>query len=359
MMLPYLTADLPGIGGTLRASNDDFVVDEIPAYSAAGTGDHVFVRIEKRGLTTSHAVERIARALGVAPRDVGIASMKDRHAVTRQWLSLPPPATPEQARALAIEDIVVLEAERHPQKLRTGHLRGNRFTLRVRGIGEAHAATARVERILAQLATPPGTPNWYGEQRFGRRGDNAARGRAIALGHDKPPRDRRLARLLLSALQSELFNAWLTARMARGDYARVLDGDVMHKRGGGLFDCTDTATDQPRLERGEIVVTGPMFGERMRGPRAGSDAAQRELDVLAAADLATDAFSRVRALAEGTRRDAAIEVGEPRIAIAGDDVIEVAFVLPAGGYATVVMRELMKVEAVPPAADVESDSALQ
>ena len=174
MDLPYLTSALPGIGGVLRTVPEDFIVDEIGAYSPSGAGDHVFVRIEKRGLTTAQAVQRIARALGVNERDVGVAGMKDRHAVTRQWLSLPPPVTPEQATALALEDVRVLEAVRHGHKLRTGHVRANRFVLRVRGVGpEVGDAEARAKAILDVLARPPGAPNFYGEQRFGREGDNA------------------------------------------------------------------------------------------------------------------------------------------------------------------------------------------
>ncbi len=89
MTLPYLTSELAGTGGTLRTSDDDFAVDEELPYAPAGTGDHVFVRIEKRGLTSPEAAHAIARALGIRDRDIGIAGMKDRRAVTRQWLSLP------------------------------------------------------------------------------------------------------------------------------------------------------------------------------------------------------------------------------------------------------------------------------
>lgn len=336
MDLPYLTSALPGIGGVLRTVPEDFIVDEIGAYSPAGTGDHVFVRIEKRGLTTAQAVQRIARALGVGERDVGVAGMKDRHAVTRQWLSLPPPVTPEQATALALDDVRVLEAARHGHKLRTGHVRANRFVLRVRGV--AADAEARAKAILEVLARPPGAPNFYGEQRFGREGDNAARGRELLAG-GKPPRDRKLARLLVSALQSELFNAWLTARMNDGLYARVLAGDVMHKLGGGMFTCEDAATDEARLAAGELVVTGPMFGDKMRA--AAGDAAAREDAILAAAGLGRDSFASVRAIAEGTRRDASIQVGEPSVTAEGE-TLEVAFTLPGGAYATTVMREVMK-----------------
>ena len=339
MDLPYLTSALPGIGGVLRTVPEDFIVDEIGAYSPSGAGDHVFVRVEKRGLTTAHAVQRIARALGVGERDIGVAGMKDRHAVTRQWLSLPPPVTPEQALALSIEDVRVLEAVRHGHKLRTGHVRANRFVLRVRGVGpEVGVAEARARAILDVLAKPPGAPNFYGEQRFGREGDNAARGRELLAG-GKPPRDRKLARLLVSALQSELFNAWLTARMTDGLYTRVLAGDVLHKLGGGMFTCDDAATDEARLAAGELVVTGPMFGDTMRA--AAGDAAAREDAILAAAGLARDSFASVRAIAEGTRRDASIQVGEPSVTADGE-TLEVAFTLPGGAYDTTVMREVMK-----------------
>lgn len=339
MDLPYLTAALPGIGGVLRASPEDFVVDEEPAYLPSGSGDHVFARIEKRGLTTPQAVERIARALGVHPRDVGVAGMKDRHAVTRQWLSLPPPVTPEAVTALVLDDVQILEHARHPHKLRTGHVRANRFVLRVRDVGPD--AEVRARAILEALAAPPGAPNWYGEQRFGREGDNAERGLAIVRG-ERPPRDRKLARLLVSALQSKLFNDWLVARLADGLYARVIAGDVLHKQGGGQFVCEDPEIDEPRLAAGELVITGPMFGDRMRRPADGSPAAERELAILAAAGLDGSAFASVRAIAEGTRRDATVEVGAPLVRTVEPGVLEVSFSLPGGAYATAVMRELMK-----------------
>jgi tRNA pseudouridine13 synthase len=337
--LPYLTADLPGIGGVLRTTDDDFFVDEEPAYLPSGTGDHIFIKIEKRGLNTAHAVERIAKALSVNPRDIGVAGMKDRNAVTRQWLSLPPPTTTEAARALALEDIAIVEVGRHGNKLRTGHVRANRFILRVRGVDET--ALARARTILERLATAPGAPNWYGEQRFGRDGDNAEKGLAMIRG-GKPPRDRKLARLFVSSLQSKMFNDWLVARMADGLYARVLAGDVLHKTSGGMFTCEAPDVDEPRLLAGEVVLTGPMFGDKMRRPPDGTPAGEREDAILAAAGLARDSFASVRAIAEGTRRDATITIGEPSVRAIEPGVIEVAFSLPGGAYATAVMRELMK-----------------
>jgi tRNA pseudouridine13 synthase len=344
--LPYLTADLPGTGGVLRARDEDFFVDEEPAYLPSGAGDHVFVRIEKRGMTTRHAVSQIARVLRVAERDIGIAGMKDRHAVTRQWISLPTPATPELALAATLEGITILEASRHQNKLRTGHVRANKFVLRVRGAAEGSVERARA--ILARLAEAPGAPNWYGEQRFGRDGDNAQKGRDLVSGARKLGRDKKLDRLFVSALQSELFNAWLVARNADGMYRRVVVGDVLHKNAGGMFVCEDAATDQARLLAGELVLTGPMFGDKMRRPPEGTPAAEREAAVLASAGIEAAAFGNVRALAEGTRRDATIAVADASVsAVApeGDErgeTFEVAFALPGGAYATAVMREVMK-----------------
>lgn len=320
----------------MRSTDDDFAVDEIAPYAPSGSGDHVFARIEKRGLTTPVAVQQIARALGVKDRDIGVAGMKDRHAVTRQWISLPPPVTPEQVLALALDNLTVLEATRHNHKLRTGHVRANRFRIVVRGATDVEVARA----VLTELARAPGAPNWYGEQRFGRDGDNAAKGRAILAG-ERVTNDRKLARLMVSALQSELFNAWLIARLADGLYRTAIPGDVMHKRGGGMFDSTDAATDAPRVAAGEIIPTGPMFGDAMRRPADGSEAAAREDAILAAAGLTRDSFHAARAIAEGTRRDAAIEVGEPAVESTGDGIV-VCFTLPGGAYATAVMREVMK-----------------
>jgi tRNA pseudouridine13 synthase len=242
--------------------------------------------------------------------------------------------------ALALEDITILEVARHAHKLRTGHVRANRFVLRVRGVDAD--ATERARAILAALAAVPGAPNWYGEQRFGRDGDNAGKGLAIVRGEMRPPRDKKLARLLVSSLQSQLFNDWLTARMRDGLYARVIDGDVLHKVGGGMFATTEPSVDEPRLLAGELVITGPMFGDRMRAPADGSVAAEREQATLAAANLLPGSFATVRSIAEGTRRDATIQVGEPAVRDVEPGVIEVAFSLPGGAYATAVMRELMK-----------------
>lgn len=337
-----LTAELPGTGGTLRAADEDFAVEELPAYEPEGAGAHVFATIEKRGLGTLEAVRRIARALNVRPEDVGTAGLKDRHALTIQRVSLPPPVTPEAVLALSLEGVRVLAAVRHPHKLKTGHLRGNRFRLVVRELAvPVDEAVARARAILARLAEPPGLPNFYGEQRFGAEGDTAELGRALLRG-EKTPGGPREKRLYLSALQSELFNSYLEQRMKDGLYARVITGDLLRKLpAGGMFETTDPAVDQPRLAAGELAPTGPMFGVEMRSPTAGTEAAEREAAVLRAAGLEPAAFARVSRLAEGTRRLIGVPLGEPSAEPAGDALV-LSFTLPAGAYATRVAAEILK-----------------
>ncbi|HVV87303.1 MAG TPA: tRNA pseudouridine(13) synthase TruD [Kofleriaceae bacterium] len=349
--LPMMTAELPGIGGRLRAADDDFEVEEVPAYPLAGEGDHVWVWIEKRGLTTPVAAALVARAARVPVRDVGWAGMKDRHAVTRQWLSLPPPARPEAVADLAMQGLRVLAATRHRHKLRTGHLAGNRFILVVRDVGDEQVALARAQAILAALATPAGALNWYGEQRFGRGGDNATAGLDVIRRGGRGPGAPRQRRFLVSALQSYLFNRWLAARVGDGLLTTALTGDVLQKRGsGGQFVCEDPDVDGARLAAGDLTVTGPMFGAQMRAPPDGSPAHAREAVLLGELSLDAASFRAVASLAPGTRRAATIVVGAPEASIAGPGALRLAFTLPSGAYATAIARELMKVPPGAPAA---------
>jgi tRNA pseudouridine13 synthase len=343
--LPLLTAALPGTGGRLRVSPDDFRVVERPAYEPSGDGDHVFVTIEKRDLTTFEAVKRIAAAVDVRASDIGTAGMKDRHAVTVQRLSLPPPCSPEQALAVAVDGIRIVDAARHPHKLKTGHLRGNQFVITIRDTAAAaDQAAARAEAILGELARPPGLPNGYGEQRFGARGDTAAVGRALLRGErtpGRPPRGKK-RRLFISAYQSLLFNEYLRRRIEDGLYRTALAGDVMEKRTGGRFVSTEPEVDQARVDAGEIAPTGPMFGPKMMAPPPGSAAAEREAAVLAADDATVELFAGAGKLAAGTRRAIGVPVIGAAARPVADRAIEITFELPAGAYATELLREIVK-----------------
>lgn len=347
-----LTAELPGTGGVLKTAPEDFVVEELPAYLPSGQGPHTFLWIEKRGLTTEEALVRLCRLTGVPREAAGSAGMKDRQAVTRQWVSLPE-VEPAIALKIATPELSVLRAERHANKLKTGHLRGNHFTLRLRGLRcPGEEAVARARAILDRLSQH-GLPNRFGVQRFGARGDNAAQGRALLANggsRREEPRGRRMGRserrLMLSALQSELFNAYLEDRMQEGLLRTALVGDLLRKRdSGGIFVGTDAdlATTQARLDRGEIDVTGPMFGHKMQAPPPGSAAAAREDAVLARAQMAREDFAAAGALAEGTRRALTVPVENATVALADSpDSIMLSFSLPSGSYATVLVEEIAK-----------------
>jgi len=344
--LPFSTGDLPGSGGALRRTPEDFRVDEVPAYLPSGAGPHLYVRIEKRGRTTRDVLAALARALGVPERDAGYAGLKDRDAVTTQWLSFPVARDPDRA-ALESAGLAVLEVSRHANKLRPGHVRGNVFSIAVRG-GDA----ARAGACAAALAER-GLPNFFGPQRFGVEGRNAAVGRALLLGEQtaearRAARDRFLRRLSISAYQSLLFNRWLAERMRDGLFAAALAGDVMKKLDtGGLFTCQDPGADGPRVARFEISPAGPMFGHKLL-PAAG-EALAREERIIAGDGVGLADFARGGGEAEGTRRAARLRV-EPAIAPL-DDGYRARFELPKGSYATVVMRELMKSEGELPEED--------
>ena len=352
--IPLLTTGLPGTGGAARVSEEDFRVEELPLYQAAGEGDHLFITVEKTGRNTQDVAQELGGILQVAGRDVGAAGLKDKRAVTVQRLSVPLPrgtAGPQavakaeefRARALAAtgQGWRVLAAERHGNKLRTGHLAGNRFTVVLRGC--APEGLPRAQAVLAVLAAR-GVPNLFGPQRFGRRGDNASLGAAILRGDPgvaRSGRDRFLRRLALSALQSEVFNRCLADRIASGLFSVVIPGDVLKKRdSGGVFTCTDVDADQLRVERGEVDPAGPLPG---RQPSMAVDEARRREDaVLAEMGLTAALLAAGGGEMEGTRRPYRVPLGEVQVVPRESGVLALTFSLPPGSFAAAVLREVMK-----------------
>jgi len=173
--LPYLTAEVPGIGGRIKAQPEDFVVEEVPLYQPCGEGTHVYFRVEKTGLSTMRAVGDIAHALGRAPRDIGYAGLKDADAVTTQTFSVEH-VNPDTVRRLALPRMLVVDVSRHTNKLKLGHLAGNRFTIKIRDVDPARAGDVRG---MMETFNKRGVPNYFGPQRFGMRGDKWEVGRAL------------------------------------------------------------------------------------------------------------------------------------------------------------------------------------
>jgi tRNA pseudouridine13 synthase len=397
----YLTAGLPGTGGVIKARLEDFLVEELPLYSPSGAGEHTFFEIRKTGLSTFQAVRAIARALNVPPIRISYAGLKDAQATTYQVLSVHG-VPPDAVVALDLPGIRILWAERHARKLKIGHLRGNRFTIRVRNVDSA--AVPQAQAILDVLAER-GVPNRFGAQRFGMRGDSDRLGRSLvrrdpegfitaflggpdsaeselvreararfdagqwpealqmfpgAMAEERralevlirPGGDyqrataavsSRLKTFLVSAYQSALFNQVLDARMDSLDC--VFDGDVAMKHPGhSLFRVEDEAAEQPRAARFEISPTGPIYGYKMM--EASGPQGDLETAVLASEGLTLDDFRIGGGIrARGERRSLRFPVNDPELWY--DDGIALRFWLPRGCYATTVLAEIMKVSSEP------------
>lgn len=332
--LPFLTAAIPSCGGAFKLTPEDFEVTELPAYEPSGSGEHLFIWIEKRGEDTPAIAKSLARALEIGERDVSYAGLKDRQALTRQLFCVPAKGEPRLS-SWSAPNATLLWAKRHTNKLRTGHLRGNRFRLRLRGVTDFDAA----ERTLAVLAEK-GTPNFFGAQRFGRAGDNAQKGRELLAGTLRARVNPFERKMFLSALQSELFNAALTQRLSSGTFAAALEGDVLRKEEtGGLFVCEQPEIDQPRVDRFEVSPAGPMFGPSMFPSAKG--VADAEARLLSEAGLSMAELERGGKLTEGTRRPYRIRLGDLHTAHEGDALV-LELWLPSGAYATSVLRELFK-----------------
>ena len=335
MAWPYLTAAIPGSGGRIKVNPEDFVVEEVPAYQPSGNGTHLFLFVEKVNHDTPWVARRLAAAVGIPEDEVGYAGLKDRAAITRQLFSIPAHAEAKLAEWNE-SGIRVLWSRRHENKLRSGHLRANRFELRLREVRDPDAAGAAFAALEAS-----GVPNYFGEQRFGAKGANAAHGKALVLGQRLPRAPSKFERrLFLSAYQSELFNRMLADRLERGELGRVLAGDALRKEGsGGVFLCADPSVDQARADAFEISAAGPLFGPKLL-PAAG-EIAERETALLQREGLTLDDFARGGKLSEGARRAYRVRLEAPEIAVEGQEV-RLAFTLPSGSYATVVLEELVK-----------------
>lgn len=355
---PLQTATLPGTGGRLRVTVEDFHVVEIPAYAPDDRVDaHLMFTLRKRGVTTDAALGELARQLDIARRDIGLAGLKDRHAITEQWVTVPASCGPALA-GFTHPAITLGPARGHGNKLRRGHLRGNRFVIVIRELAvPLDDARRRIAAKLRLLAEQGGLENLYGPQRFGHGGRNAARGLA-QLRSPRAAKRRIKADLITSAGQSALFNLYVLARRERGLMRTVLRGDILKKTAtGGMFESSDPELDQRRLDEGEIELTGPIFGSKTRSPSPGTPAHALEDEILRGCEITRENLARLGRKVPGTRRAIVLRMTPEDVSVAvaeapssdGDEPpaaattpgIRLGFMLPAGSYATQLLRELM------------------
>jgi tRNA pseudouridine13 synthase len=322
--------------GRIRATPDDFVVEERLGFAPDGAGSHVLLTVEKVGANTGWVAAQLARLAGVAVRDVGYCGHKDRQARTRQACSLPWPLAQDLSACLAWqgEGFRVLDAARHGRKLRPGSHRANRFVLTVRDVMGDHAA---IERRLQEIRDA-GVPNYFGPQRYGRGGANLRRAQEWAAS-GRAPRDRTERGFALSAARSHLFNRVLAERVRRGDWNRLLPGEAVLLEGSRSFFVAETldATLDARLLAGDVHPSGPLPGDAETAA-CGEARAIEESAMADAADL-LDLLRRERSAPE--RRSLRLPLPGLTWQAGPAATLQLDFQLPRGAFATAVLHELL------------------
>jgi len=341
LSLPYITEDLQGVGGRIRASIDDFVVEEVSSIEPSGTGSHLYLSLTKANITTREVQVKLADLFHLRPQEIGTGGLKDKDAEATQVFSLlfekgkidPHVAARSVEEAI---DVQVNWAKYHGVKFRAGHLVGNSFRVLISDIKVPGEEALDRSLKIADRIHRIGIPNFYGEQRMGRRGKNAKAGWDILHG-EKNVGNRWLSRYLISAYQSYLCNRYLAERVDRGIFDRLIPGDIIENHETGERTHIDNPKGlQPRYINREVSFTAPMFGPKMT--KATGEAGVIEDRVFAESGLSNKLLKRNRVT--GTRRRGRLT---PRIDIeAKQRGVQLSFTLHKGGFATTLLREFMK-----------------
>jgi tRNA pseudouridine13 synthase len=325
----------PQSEGIIRKAPDDFIVNEIQSFELSGVGEHAFLLIEKCGENTEFVARALARFAGVRQRDVSYAGLKDRHARTTQWFSVWLPGKPDPDWAeLNSDDIKILQSKRHSRKLKRGSLAGNQFILRIQ---EWQGDKAVLEQQL-QVIKEQGVPNYFGEQRFGRNGNNISRALALFAG-EKTSRNQR--GMYLSAARSYLFNHIVSARVADKSWNHAIAGDVLMFDDSHSFFQAEVLDESivQRVAQLELHPTAVLWGKG-ESQVSGEMALLEQKTIQQFDDLVQGliAFGL-----EQDRRALRSHVKELQWNFIGDGCLELSFSLNAGSYATAVLREIVRV----------------
>lgn len=323
----------PTVTARFRASPDDFMVEEQLGWEPGGGGEHLFLLVRKRGLTTAEAAQRIAACAGIPARRVSHAGLKDRQGVCTQWLSvqLPGRGDPDFS-SVEGEDFTILRQIRNARRLRIGSHAGNRFTIVLRDLTDPDRQwQSRLDQV-----GQGGVPNYFGEQRFSR--DNPFR--VVAWFSDEwRPRGHQQRGLLLSTARALLFNRLLSRRVLDGNWNGHVSGDVMLLDGTNSHFAADREQEAElgrRLRSGDIHPSGPMWG---RGePLTTGEARQREQQLQVDGPLLCAGLEERGLVMQ--RRSLRLPVRQLECRYESADRVVVTFALPAGAYATSVLREL-------------------
>jgi tRNA pseudouridine13 synthase len=335
---PYVYGSPTGTG-KLRTSAEDFIVDEDLSFEPSGTGEHCFLLIQKKRENTDFVARQLAKFAGVRQRDIGYAGLKDRHAVTTQWFSvwLPGKADPDW-NAFETDNLKLLHTVRHARKLKRGVLSGNRFKITIRDWrGDQLHTSGQLDLIKAN-----GIANYYGEQRFGIQGQNINKALAMFNGV-KPHREQRS--LYLSAVRSYLFNQILGHRVFANNWNLALAGDVfMFDRSKSCFKSKlPDAEILRRLEDKSIHPTGVLWGEGEVDVSADALAVEQTV-IENNSELAQGLIANK---VEKARRALRVNVENLEWQFKDNTTLQLSFTLPAGCYATSLLREIIDTQVVP------------
>lgn len=325
----------PQQAGRLKAEFADFIVKEELGYSLAGEGEFVAVKVRKTNANTLFVGEKLAEFAGVSAKNMSYAGLKDRHAITEQWfcLHLAGKATPDFSQ-FQLDDVEILEITRHNRKIRVGSLDGNHFELLLRDVVESDELTLRLDRLQAV-----GFPNYFTEQRFGRDGYNLTQAQRWAAGEIQV-NDRKKRSFYLSAARSEIFNLIVSDRIAAGLVDQVLEHDIVQLAGSNSWfvaQANELEELNKRLDSGDILLTAALIGENSLEQTA----SERERAIVAEQTLLLNLMKKARMNA--ARRAMLCKPENLRWQFEPEG-LRLQFFLPAGSYATGLVRELMTIK---------------
>ena len=334
MDLAYLQKTPPKQTALLKAECADFVVKEQLGYDMSGDGEFVAVKVRKTDCNTLFVGEQLAKFAGISARNMSYAGLKDRKAVTEQWFSLQMPGqqTPDFSQ-FSLEGVEILDVTRHQRKIRIGSLQGNHFEILLRNAKETDELKVRLDFLAKN-----GFPNYFTEQRFGRDGNNLTQALRWANGEIKV-KDRNKRSFYLSAARSEMFNLIVSKRMELNLAQQILVGDVLQLNGSHSWFVVDESEDlahlQQRLAQQDVLLTAPLIGEEEKS----------------AVDFEHEIFAQHQALFALMRQERMKAARRPILMHPQyfqwqfePNGLRLQFALPAGSYATALIRELVNIE---------------
>ena len=334
MDLAYLQKTPPKQTALLKAECADFVVKEQLGYDMSGDGEFVAVKVRKTDCNTLFVGEQLAKFAGISARNMSYAGLKDRKAVTEQWFSLQMPGQPTpDFSQFSLEGVEILDVTRHQRKIRIGSLQGNHFEILLRNVEETDELKVRLDFLAKN-----GFPNYFTEQRFGRDGNNLTQALRWANGEIKV-KDRNKRSFYLSAARSEMFNLIVSKRMELNLAQQILVGDVLQLNGSHSWFVVDESEDlaqlQQRLAQQDVLLTAPLIGEEEKS----------------AVDFEHEIFAQHQALFDLMRQERMKAARRPILMQPQQfqwqfepNGLRLQFALPAGSYATALIRELVNIE---------------